>query len=335
MDAIDFLSKSRKGPPQPVYVLTGDEEFLKRQAREALSKYLLGDADPSFALSSYAGDQANWSTVLGELLTLPFLAPRRVVVIEQADPFVSEHRQQLEKYFAKAAAGVLILDVRSWPANTKLAKAIPDQATIACKAPKPTQLPGWCIERAELEYAKNLAQAAAQNLVEFIEPSLGLLDQELAKLAVYVGDRKSITADDVDVLVGRSRNAETFKIFEEIGKDNTGEALAILQRLLADGAEPIQILAAFSWQLRRLAKAGRLVSNGLSPTQALTEVGVNPYYMAAWQQQLRHLGPQRLENLYDWLIEIDLGLKGSSTLDPKTQLERLIVRLARPLAVRS
>jgi len=34
--------------------------------------------------------------------------------------------------------------------------------------------------------------------------------------------------------------------------------------------------------------------------------------------------------LYDWLLEVDLGIKGSNTLDPGTQLERLIVRLARP-----
>jgi len=293
MDAIDFLNKSRKGPPQPVYILTGDEEFLKRQARIALTPYLLGDADPSFALSAYPGDLSQWSTILSELQTLPFLAPRRVVVIEQADPFVTEHRQKLEKYLLKPAAGVLILDVRTWPANTKLAKAIPDQATIVCKAPKSAQLPGWCVQRARSEYGKELDQQAAQLLVDFIEPSLGLLDQELAKLAVYVGDRASITAADVDVLVGRSRNAETFKIFDEIGRGNAGEALATLQRLLAGGADPIQILGAFSWQLRRLAKAGRLIRGGLSPIQALTELGVNSYFMANWQQQLKQLGPRR------------------------------------------
>ena len=330
MDAIEFLTKSRKSQPQPVYVLAGDEEFLKRQARTSLVPQLLGDADPSFALSAYPGEQAEWSAIRSELDTLPFLAPRRVVVIEQADPFVTKYRQQLEKYLVKPSPGVLILDVRTWPANTKLAKTIPDEATVVCKAPKSAQLPGWCVQRANSEYGKKLAPAAAQLLVDLTEPSLGLLDQELAKLAVYVGEKPAITASDVDVLVGRNRSAETFKIFDAIGRGNAGEALAILQRLLADGGEPIQLLGAFSWQLRRLAKAGRLIRDGLSSTQALTEVGVNPYYLASWQQQIRQLGRQRLEKLYDWLLEVDLGIKGSSTLDEQTQLERLIVRLVRP-----
>jgi DNA polymerase-3 subunit delta len=330
MDAIDFLGKTRRGVPQPVYVLTGDEEFLKLQVRAALTPYLLDDADPSFALTAYAGDQADWSTIRGELQTLPFLAPRRVVIIEQADDFVSERRSQLEKYVSQPSPGVMILDVRSWPSNTKLARAIPDAATIVCKAPKPAQLPAWCIQRANTAYGKKLAESAARLLTDLIEPSLGVLDQELAKLAVYVGSAAAISTNDVDALVGRSRGAETFKIFDAIGQGKAAEALAMLQQLLADGEHPIKLLGAFSWQLRKLAKAGRLMHDGMSMAQALSDVGAQ-FNMASWQQQIKHLGRRRLEKLYDWLIEVDLGMKGSSPLDEGAQLERLLVRLARPV----
>src|SRR5262249_26767311 len=154
------------------------------------------DADPAFAVSSYPADRADWSTVRGELQTLPFLSPRRVVVIDQADEFVSNNRQTLEKYVARPSPGVLILDVRTWQSTTRLAKLVPDEATIVCKVPKPLQLPGWCVQRATAEYGKKLAEPAAQLLVELTEPSLGLLDQELAKLATYVGEAPAISAED-------------------------------------------------------------------------------------------------------------------------------------------
>jgi DNA polymerase-3 subunit delta len=330
MDAVEFLSKSRRGEPLPVYVLFGDEEFLKRQARAALTAWLLGDADPAFAVSTYPGDRADWSTVRGELQTLPFLSPRRVVVIDQADEFVTNNRQTLEKYVAKPAPGILILDVRSWPSNTKLAKAIPDAATIVCKTPKHAQLPAWCVQRASEAYGKKLAGPAAQLLVELVEPSLGLLDQELAKLATYVGDAAAISADDVDALCGRSRAAETFKIFDAIGQGKPTEAVSILERLLADGEEPLALLGAFSWQLRRLAQAGRLATRGMSLPAALSEVGFGPWQIEKVEPQLRHLGRRRLEKLFDWLLEADLGMKGNSTLAPAVQLERLVVKLAQP-----
>jgi DNA polymerase-3 subunit delta len=333
MDALTFLDKSAKAKPQPLYVLPGDEDFLKRQVLAALTLRLLGDADPAFALATFPGDKADWSTVRAELDTLPFLSPRRVVVVEAADPFVTRHRAQLEKCVGQPAAnGVLILDVKAWPANTKLAKLVPDAQTIVCKAPTPQRLPAWCVDWAATRHGKKLTADAAAWLVELIGPEMGQLDQEIAKLAVYAGEAATVTRADVDQLVGRSRSAETFKIFDAIGTGNAGEALAMLARLFEQGEEPIAILGAFSWQLRRLAQIARLSRQGLSLAAAMERVGVPPFAQRGIEQQLRHLGRRRLDRLYDWLLETDFGMKGGSPLPQRLLLERLVVRLARPRA---
>src|SRR5439155_22496898 len=129
----------------------------------------------------------------------------------------------------------------------------------------------------QMQYEKKLIGTAAQLLLEHAGPSMGLLDQELAKLAAYVGEQKTITAEDVEVLVGRSRAAETFKIFEAIGQGRAADALAILHRLLDQGEDPLAILGAFSWQLRNLALATRLTKLGRSAPQALAEVGIREF----------------------------------------------------------
>src|SRR5262249_3886388 len=79
------------------------------------------------------------------------------------------------------------------------------------------QLPPWCVQRAAAEHRKKLANPAAQLLVELVGPAMGVLDQELAKLAAYVGEKPGIDADDVDKLVGRSRADTAFQIFDAIG----------------------------------------------------------------------------------------------------------------------
>src|SRR5262245_52781856 len=158
MDALAFLERASKSKPQPIYAVSGDEAFLKRQVLSALQPLLLGDADPAFAWSSTPGDQANWSTIRGELETLPFLSPRRVVVVESADTFVSQYRTALEKYAAApSACGVLILEVKSWPSNTKLAKLLPDAATIVCKTPQSNVIARWCSTRAKEAHEKTLS----------------------------------------------------------------------------------------------------------------------------------------------------------------------------------
>ncbi len=337
MDSLTFLERLDKARPQPFYVLHGDEEFLKRQVKLGLRRLILGSSDDDFALSNLSGDKATLAEVLTELQTLPFLAPRRLVVVEQAEPFVTRERAKLEKLFAELKdktnpTGVLVLEVSTWPANTKLARATPDVASISCKAPASVQLPQWCVTWCLQAHGKQLTQAAAKLLVDLVGPEMGILDKELEKLAVYVGSAPKIEARDVDVLVGQSRVESAWQVFELIGKGQSGEALSFVQRLFDQGEDPLRLLGAFSLQLRRLAQAARLNAQGVGLQESLTRAGI-PNFPAARQsaeQQMRYLGRRRLDRLYDWLLETDAGMKGGSQLPPTTLLERLVVRLARP-----
>src|SRR5262249_33707504 len=155
-----------------------------------------------------------------------------------------------------------VLDVKSWPRTTRLAKLVDTKATIECKAPAAFKLPQWCVQWAAARHQKQLTAPAAALLVELVGPEMGLLDQELLKLAVYIGDRKRIDVQDVDTLVGRSRTENTWKIFDAIAAGQSAQALALLDRLLDQGEDPHRLLGAFSMQLRRLAQASRLTQLG-------------------------------------------------------------------------
>jgi DNA polymerase-3 subunit delta len=328
MDSLTFLERVGRLKPQPVYVLYGDEDFLKRQVLAALRQHLLGTGDDTFGLSSVAGDKATFPAVQQELQTVPFLSPRRLVVVENADPFVSRARAALEKYVTDpAVTGVLVLDVKAWPATTRLAKQLGD-AAVGCKAPAANRLAEWCVQWAAARHDKQLTAQAARHLVDLVGAEMGQLDQELEKLAAYAGPAERIDFDDVDKLVGSSRMESVFKIFDAVGAGRTADALALLQRLLDQGDEPLRILGAFSMKLRRLVRAYRLNQRGRPLGAALAEAGVPPFAASGGEQQLRHLGRRRAEQLYDWLLEIDMGLKGSSQLPPRTLLERFVVRLA-------
>src|SRR5262245_22467554 len=332
MDALPFLAAATT-KRQPIYALTGDEDFLKRLVRDKIVAAALSGADPEFAVATYAGEKLDFSTVRNDLDTLPFLAPCRVVVVENADPFVTDHRQQLEQYAAKpSAVGILILDVKTFPETTKLAKALPDAAKIACKAPPPYRLPAWCVDWAKSRHGKKLAPDAAELLVELVGPAMGLLDQELGKLASAVGAKPVITAEDVEKLVGRSKSAEVFRIMDAIGEGKPGEALSILEDLFAEGEDPMAVLGPLTAQLRKLAAVGRLTAEGLPLGEAMNvaKVPAWPRARESFERQLRHLGRRRLEKLTDWLYEINFGLKGGNPLPERVQVERLVVMLARP-----
>jgi DNA polymerase-3 subunit delta len=330
MEAITFLEKIDKAKLQPVYVLHGEEAFLKRQILAALRKLVLGPGDDGFGVCTFPGDKASYSVVHAELTTLPFLAPRRLVVVEHADPFVTEERARLEQYVAApAATGVLVLDMKTWLKTTRLAKLLPETAILACNPPAMSRLPEWCAVWCRTQHDKELPRTAARLLVDLVGADMGLLDQELFKLAVYVGEGKRIESGVVDLLIGNSRAEKTWEIFTKIGNGQTGEALTFLARLFDQGEDPMRLLGAFSSHLRQLAKVARLNAQGVSIYDAQEKAGIPPFARRPTEQYLRQLGQRRQDSLYDWLIETDLGMKGSSQLPLRTQLERLVVRLAR------
>ncbi len=108
-----------------------------------------------------------------------------------------------------------------------------------------------------------------------------------------------------------------------------------MDRLLLSGEAPIAILGQISASLRRLAAATRLFLDGeaahrrMTPRDALQQAGVNAYVLGKVERQLKRLGRHRGDQLYDWLLEADLDLKGGSELSPRTILERLFVRLVK------
>jgi DNA polymerase-3 subunit delta len=328
MDALTFLERATDTAVRPIYVVFGEEAFLKRQILASLRHSILGDGDDAFALSTHTGERATLADVMADVETLPFLAPRRLVVVEQADEFVSTYRAQLEKYLAKPArSGILVLEVKSWPANTRLAKLLDDKAVIQCKPLTGQQIPSWCVRRIKHEHDKTLSTQAAKLLLELVGNDLGLLDQELAKLACYAGQAKKIEFEDVDDLVGRHRMADAFRIFDSVADSKPAEALRILDRLFEQGEDAFRIEGAFSYELRCLARGYRLHRQGQSLHSALEDGGYRPFAVRRGEQLLRHLGRQRADHLYDWLLEVDQGMKGGSVLTPRQLVERMLVGL--------
>ena len=118
-----------------------------------------------------------------------------------------------------------------------------------------------------------------------IGPELGLLDQELAKLALMAGNDKKITPEMVQKMGGGWRAKTTWDMLDLALDGNVTEALRQIDRLLAAGEAPVGLLAQISASLRRLAAATRLVLQaeaagrriGVGP--ALEQAGVNKYFV--------------------------------------------------------
>lgn len=328
---MEFGGKKGKAEIRPVFVAFGDEPFLRRQAVLKIRDAVVGPEPDDFTLAEHVGGSVSLAAVLDDLHTPPFIGDRRLVVVEDADPFVSAHREALLRYVeAPTECGVLLLEVQSWSATTKLYKAV-EQVGLAvdCKAPKAWHVGSWCVKWAAVRYHKKIAKETADWLVELVGTELGLLDQELDKLAGAVGPRDDIDLQTVNRLVAGSRTETAFKLLDLVFEGQAGKALELLDRQLLAGESPVGVLAMMTSQLRKLTRAARGVVAGQAMDAALSEAGIAPYFVDKAKNQLRHLGRPRMAAMYRRLLQTDLHLKGGSILSPRTIIERFLLDLGR------
>ncbi len=331
MHAFDFIRSPGKAGVRPIYAVSGDDSYLRDETIGAIVRLALGGQADDLAVTRFPGDQASLADVLDEVRTLPFLVKRRIVIVDAADPFVTAHRKELEAYAEKpSTVGLLVLSVKSWPGNTRLAKLVEKVGqAVDCKTPDERELPPWLIALAKKDSDAKLEDDAARLLVELVGPEVGLLVSEVEKLAVYVGERKVIRREDVARMVGAGRVETIWRTIEAATTGQAGEALVDLDRLLGSGEPPVKLLAGLTYSLQKLHHAGQLRRARVDLKDACQRAGIFPRDVEKTARQHAHLGPSRVDQLPGLLLQADLDLKGDSPLPPRIILERLLVRLAR------
>jgi DNA polymerase-3 subunit delta len=348
----DYLRAPEKYPPAAVSVVFGDEAFLKQLAVRQLRTNVLEDHDAPFA--TFAGETVEWRDVADELSTVALFGGggRRLAIVEDADAFVRDNRARLEDYVEKPKSNsVLVLDVTNWQSNTRLYKAIDQNGLqIECRAPQKAigkrkvldegRMVKWLSSWSRQRHDAKLQRVAGELLLELVGPEFGLLDQELAKLALFAEPGGEITPEMVRDVVGGWRTQTIWELMDAACDGNAADALGQLDRLLQSGEQPVALFGQISWSLRRFAAATRIYQQaervGRKPSvrQALEQAGFRKWPKEAMERaerQLRQLGRERAARLYRWLLEADLALKGSHSAPQRARLvlERLLVRMAK------
>ena len=213
VSAVEFLSSKETAIAHGVLVMYGPERFFRAEILHCLPGVSGEDAESS--ITRINGEHAEIREVLTELRTVSMFGDQRIVFIEDADDFVSANRPQLEKYAASPAKGsLLILDVKSFPKTTKLFKLVEQHGLVVeCADLTGAALIKWLQRVAKDQYGKSLDRDNAALIVQLAGDGLGMLLQEVAKLASLVGEVADITRDDVvkaTTLFGNASRSTSF-----------------------------------------------------------------------------------------------------------------------------
>ncbi len=324
----------------PIVVIFGDEEYQKTNALQRFLDSVLppGD-DRRMALCEYDGTRSEdqggpgLAAVLDDLGTLPLFAERRVVVIRDADKFISAHRQPLENYLqSPAPTGTLAVVCRSFPKTTRLYKAVVAAAgqVVECKKLTARGLIDFGIAEARAR-GKRMDYGVAARLIELVGQEQGILAAEIEKLCLYAADRAAITSDDVSDLVGVTREEKIFAVMDAAGTGQLPQALRLWHQVVAtDPAATFKAIGGMAFVVRRWLAAHQLAADGLP-------IGAIAPKVMMWGREreletlLHRLSPARLKRILTTIADLDSQAKvGARSIE--MGIEALLVEAATPAA---
>ena len=194
---------------------------------------------------------------------------------------------------------------------------------------------------------KTMAPEVAEILFERVGFHPVAIAMEAEKLALFTGERKKITRDDLDELIGRTRQEALFELTEALGRQNLEKALIIAGRLQESGIHPLAIVATVRNYLRGLLLYRALqqqpeygYSPGMSPGQFQQEclprlkeneqwkkeLSGHPYAVFMQFKAASALSLKKLKNWFSLTLEADFRLKGSPVA-PDTVLQHLLISM--------
>ncbi|MCR9291267.1 MAG: DNA polymerase III subunit delta [bacterium] len=329
-----------------VVVAFGDDGFLRK---EVVQRILQSKGIDTHDLRSFDGDLCQWLDVHDELATLSLFESnsRRIAVVQNADRLVKDARAQLEKWCsAPATSSLLVLQLASFPSNTKLFKTVQKigwcvncslpTASARSKAADLAKLKQWMAEWSEQEHALKLKAAQLTMIVDAVGTDCGMLHQELGKLALYCDEQGVLSNDKLRENLGTWRTRTMWEIADAIVDGRVAEALAQVDKVFAAGEHAAAVVPQISWSLRRYGRAAHLLLQAkrthspLTTQAAISQAGFWGADAKLAEQRLRRLGLKRGCQILDWLLELDLKIKGSHSQPSRAifAIEQLCLRFA-------
>jgi DNA polymerase-3 subunit delta len=318
-----------RSTPELIYVITGKEQSLVGAACSELLDELLEPSERTTGLIDAEAGSVTASDVLDDLRTAPFLTDKRVVLVKDADEFVSQNRPLLEKYFDNPCpTGRLVLVVKSWNRGTKLAKKLPKVGKLISVAqPSRKELPQRVINYANEAHGKKITYSTAQLLIELTGDDLTRLYSEIDKLALYADAESTITPKHIESLIGHNRLFNAFAVIDAVVDSNPAVAVDRLRGMFAqDRSAEYTVVGAFAFHFRRMFNAKVLLDKGTPRRQIETSLriwGKTDSFFA----QLRQMSLKQIGQYLQQLAETDYAIK-TGRAKAKVAMEQLVLRLS-------
>jgi DNA polymerase-3 subunit delta len=319
MSVDKIIGDFKKANFKPIYWLEGEEPYFIDAIINYAEHHILSESEASFNLSIFYGKDAIWTDVVNACRRYPMFSERQVVILKEAQQM--RDIEKLEAYVETPLNSTVFLVAykeKKVDSRTKFGKLLKSKYEFfSTKKIYDNQLPDWT-RNMIIQHGLSISPKALMLLVDHVGNDLSRLENEIQKLAINLGARKSISEDDIEKFIGVSKEFNVFELQDALAKKDVSKAIRIIQYFEKNPkVGPIQLilpsLYAFFSKLYCIYREGSTDERSLA-----TNLGINPFavknYMVAYKNYTYSSTEKVLLLLHHYNLR-SIGIRDAGTTD--------------------
>ncbi len=316
-----------KNEYKSIYLLYGEEEYLKKQFRDKLKNAIVPD-DGGMNYNYFEGKDIKVNEIVSIAGTVPFFAERRLIVVENSGFFktVNEAINELINELPETTTMVFV--------ESQVDKRIATYKTVAdkgyiCELNYQTEamLSKWIAGRLK-EANMTMTPDVIALFLSATGNDMTNIANELEKLITYALGKDRITSRDVETLVVEQINGKIFDMIDAIGAKNTKKALGFYKDLIAIKEPPMRIMYMLARQFNIMLKVKELGEAGYGKDEIAGKIGIASFIVGKTLRQISVFSMKMLRDAIEDCVSYEEDVK-NGRLDDMASVEMIIIKYSR------
>lgn len=318
--AQDIKTKELK----PVYLLYGEEAFLKKSYKNQLKQAIVGDDTMNYHY--FEGKGIDLKEIISLADTMPFFGERRLILIEDSGLFKSGGTESLVEYLPQMPETTCMVFVESdLDKRNRLYKKVKDLGYAAeMTRQNARQLAAW----AGGILAKEGKKITAHTMELFLSKTgddMENIRMELEKLISYTLGRDIITDQDVEEICTVRVTNKIFDMVSAIVSRRTREAMDLYEDLLTLKEPPMRILFLIARQFNQILQVKELMAQGTEKGAIASKLKLQPFVVGKIMPQAKSFSREQILSYVNLCVESEEAVK-TGRLNERLAVEFLIVK---------
>lgn len=306
-----------------IYLLYGEEAYLRRQYRDRLKDALIGDDTMNYHY--YEGKNISIGEVIDQAETLPFFAEKRLIMIENSGFFKSGGDALADYLKEPASASYFVFVETEMDKRSRLYKTVQSKGcAVEFAVQDETTLKRWILGMVKKENKK----ISGQTLEFFLDKTgtdMENIRREIEKLFCYCLDRDAITAADIDAVCTRRLGNHIFDMVGAIADKKQKKALELYYELLAQKEPPMRIMFLIARQFNLLFQVKELRGKGYSNKTIGEKVGLPGFVAGKYVTQASRFKTEEIRDALEVCVETEEAVK-TGRMNETMGVEMLIIK---------